>query len=91
MQPVVSAELFQVREVVADLHALGPVAELLPQQQVVQRVRADAVEELPAPLSQRGGPHTETTDSQALDTDVTVTGMHENHSAYQTSPPLVIS
>jgi len=48
---VVAQPLLQVADVVADLHALGPVAEVLAQQQRVERGRANEVEELPEDLT----------------------------------------
>jgi hypothetical protein len=43
---VVTRPLLEVTDVVTDLHALRPVAQVLAQQQVVERVRADKVEQL---------------------------------------------
>lgn len=46
VQPHVPRPLLQVTQVVADLHALRPVAHVLAQEQVVERPRADEVEDL---------------------------------------------
>lgn len=48
---LVARPLFNVRQVVAYVHSLRPVAEVLPQQQVVQRTRANVVKQLKQSLA----------------------------------------
>lgn len=48
---LVARPLLNVRQVVAYVHSLRPVAEVLPQQQVVQRTRANVVKQLKQSLA----------------------------------------
>ena len=51
LQVLVARPLLQLGHVVSDLHAAGPVAHVLPQQQVVEAARAQVVEDLPEYLA----------------------------------------